>query len=101
MRGFEGRGAAGEREGVGGENGVAGAGDVDGLIAAVDRNVDGLHAGLEEGDAVTSAGDEKRLELHIGERCAATAFEFGKIFSDGSVAESFDFAFVGSGGVQA
>jgi hypothetical protein len=101
MGGFERSCAAGEGEGVGGEDGVAGAGDVDGLIAAMDRDVDGLHAGLEEGDAVAAAGDEERLEFHIGEGGAAAAFEFGEIFADGGVAESFDFAFVRCCGVQA
>ena len=100
VRGFEGRGAAGEAEGVGGENGVTGAGDVDGLIAAVDGNVGSLLAGLEEGDAVTAAGDEERLQLHFGESGAAAAFEFGEIFPDGGVMEGFHFAFVGSGGVE-
>ena len=101
MRGFERRGAAGEAEGVGGEDGVAGAGDVNGLIAAVDGDVDGCHAGLEESDAIAATGDEERLEFHLGESGAAAAFEFGKIFSDGSVAEGFDFAFVGRCGVEA
>jgi hypothetical protein len=101
MGGFEGRCAAGEGESVGGEDGVAGAGDVDGLIAAVDGDVDGLHAGLEESEAIAAAGDEERFEFHLGESSAAAAFEFGKIFSDGGVAEGFDFAFVGRGGVEA
>jgi len=101
MRGFEGCGAAGEAESVGGENGVAGAGDVDGLIAAVDGDVDCLHAGLKEGDTVAAAGDDEGLEIHLGERGAAAAFEFGEIFSDGGMVERFDFAFVGGGGMEA
>jgi len=101
MRGFERGGAAGERERVGGEDGVACAGDVDGLIAAVDGDVDGLHARLEESEAIAAAGDEEGFEIHLGECGAAAAFEFGEIFSDDGVVEGFDFAFVGSGGVEA
>ena len=101
MSGFEGRGAAGEAEGVGGEDGVAGAGDIDGLIAAVNGDLDSLHAGLEEGEAVAATGDDERFEFHFGEGGAAAAFELGEIFSDGGVVEGFDFAFVGSGGVEA
>ena len=101
MRGFEGRGAAGETQCVGGEDSVARAGDVDGLITAVDGNVDGFHAALKEGHAVTATGDDEGFEFHLLERGAATAFEFGEIFSDGGVVEGFDFAFVGSGGMEA
>ena len=85
MRGFKRGGAAGERERVGGEDGVAGARDVDGLIAAVDGDVDGLHAGLEEGEAIAAAGDEEGFEIHFGEGGAAAAFEFGEIFADDCV----------------
>ena len=95
------RGAAGEAQGVSGENGVTGAGDVHGLIAAVNGNVGSLLAGLEERDAVTAAGDEQRLQLHFGKSGAAAALEFGEIFSDGGVMEGFHFAFVGSGGMEA
>lgn len=101
MRGFEGRSAGGEAEGVGGEDGVACAGDVDGLIAAVDGDVDGLHAGLEEGEAVAAAGDDEGFEVHLGDGGAAAAFEFGKILADGGVVEGFDFTFVGCGGMDA
>ena len=101
MRGFERRGAAGEAQGVSGENSVTGAGNIHGLIAAVDGNVGSLLAGLEEGDAVTAAGDKQGLQLHFGERGAAAAFEFAEIFPDGGVMEGFHLAFVGGGGMEA
>jgi len=100
MGGFERRGAAGEAEGVGSKDSVTCTGDVDGLVAAMDRNVRGGLAGFEESDAVAAAGDEEGLELHGGERGAATAFEFIEILADGGVVEGLHFAFVGGGGVE-
>src|SRR5258705_164723 len=101
MRGLEGRGAAGETQCVDGEDSVAGAGDIDGLVAAVDGNVDGFHAALKKSHAVTATGDDEGFEFHLFERGAATAFEFGEIFSDGGVVEGLDFTFVRSGGMEA
>ena len=101
MSGFQRRGIAGEAEGVGGKNGVPGAGDVYGLVSAMNGDVRGRLAGLKESEAVASAGDDEGLELHLREGRASTAFEFGEILSDGGVVERFHFAFVGRGGVQA
>jgi len=71
------------------------------LIAAVDGNVNGLHARLEEGEAVAAAGDDEGLEIHLRKGGAAAAFEFGKIFADGGVVEGFNFSLVGCGGMEA
>ena len=76
MRGFERRRAAGKAKGVGGENGIAGAGDVHSLIAAVNGDVCGFLAGLEESNAVAAAGDNEGLEFQVGEGGAAAALEF-------------------------
>jgi len=98
MRGFEGRGAAGEAQCVGGEDSVARAGDVHSLITAVDGNVDGFHAALKESHAVTATGDDEGFEFHLFERGAGHSVRVRRdFFSDSSVVEGFDFTFVGSG----
>jgi hypothetical protein len=101
VRGFQGRSAASEGDGVSGENSVAGAGDVDGLIAAVDRDLCEAAFGFEERHAVAAAGDEKGAEFHFGERSGAGAREFGKILANGDVMQGFEFGFVRRGGGDA
>ena len=101
VRGFERRSAAGKAESVGGENGVAGAGDVHGLIAAMDGDVHGFLSGLKEGDAVAASSDDEGLEFQVGEGGAAAAFEFSEIFADGGVVKGFHFTFIGCGGMEA
>jgi len=89
---------AGKSESVGGEDGVPGAGDVDGLIAAVDGDVSGLRRLLEESHAVLATSDEEGAKLEIAESSGGAAFEFGEIFADDGVMKSFHFRFVRSGG---
>jgi len=61
---FERRGAAGKREGVRSEDGVARPRHVDGLVAAVYGNLREVIAGFEKRHAVATPRDEERLELH-------------------------------------
>ena len=89
---------AGKSEGVGGENGVTRAGDVDGLIAAVNGDVDGRRRLLEERHAVFAASDEEGAELQLAESCGGATFEFDEIFADDGVMQRFHFRFIGSGG---
>ena len=88
---------AGEREGVGGKDGVSRAGDVDGLIAAVNGDVGGPRRLLEESHAMFAARDEEGEEFHVAERAGGAALEFSEIFADDGVMQCFHFRFVGSG----
>ena len=98
VSGFEWSGIAGKGESVGGEDGVSRAGDVDGLLTAVNRDVDGRAVIFEENHTIFAASDEKGTKLHVVESSRAAAFQFSKIFTNDGVMESFDFRFVGSGG---
>src|SRR6266853_3795174 len=64
VRGFERRSPAGERQSVCGKNGVARAGDVYGLIAAMNGDLPESIAWFEKNRAVPSTGDQKRLQFH-------------------------------------
>ena len=54
---------AGKSKGVGGENGVSRAGDIDGLIATVDGDVSWWRGLLEKSHAVFAASDEEGAEV--------------------------------------
>src|SRR5260370_21679469 len=94
VRGFERRCPAGERQGVRGKNGVAGAGDVHSLVAAVNGNLREAITRLEKSCAVPSAGDQKRLHLHFRKSCAACPRELARILTDGRVVFSLKLGLV-------
>ena len=70
-----GRRPGGERQGEGGDHGVAGAGHVGHLVAAVDRDVEGRLPGLEERHAVAAPGDEDGLHAQAAQQRAAGRLE--------------------------
>src|SRR6266581_388402 len=94
VRGFERRCPAGERQGVRGENGVAGAGDVHSLVAAVNGNLREAITRFEKSCAVPSAGDQKRLQFHFRKSCTACPRELASILTDGRVIFSLKLSLV-------
>ncbi len=101
MRGFEGRCSASKRQGVSGKNCIAGAGDVHGLIAAVNRNLREAIARLEKGRTVSSTSDQERLQFHFGKRRAAGASKLAGVLTDGRVVLRFKLCLVWSSGSYA
>src|SRR5579862_1492763 len=61
VRGFEIGGADGESDGEGGDDGITGAGDVAGVLGAVDGNLLRGICSVEKDHAVAAASDEKRF----------------------------------------
>ena len=98
---FERRRTRGQSESVSGEDGVARAGNVNGLVAAVNCNENWRLGRLKENHAVATTGDEERRQLHLLASGFPTAAKFGQIFANGSVMQGFQFCFVGSGGSNA
>src|SRR5579862_1151730 len=101
VRGFEIGGANGESDGEGGDDGVAGAGDVAGVLGAVDGNLLRRVFGVEEDHAVAAAGDQESFEAHFFEKARAEFFEAGFVGADLLVVDGFDFSFIGRGGGDA
>src|SRR5712692_8034767 len=79
---FERRGATGERKSVCSQNGIAGAGDIHSLVAAMNGDLREAIAWLEKSRPVSSPGDQERLQFHLGKSPAACAFEFVHILAD-------------------
>ncbi len=100
VSGFERRRAGSESESVRGENGVAGAGDVDGLIASVNgmcvRRSAGSKRAIPSRPRVTSSEWS-----FMAESVARPAREFVEILADGGVMHGFELGFVGRGGGDA
>src|SRR5260370_29106745 len=85
VRGLEGRCPASESQSVSGKNGVARAGNVDGLIAAMNGDLRQPVAWLEKRRTVSPSGDQEGLQFHLGKSRAACALEFAGILTDGRV----------------
>src|SRR5437899_8916995 len=100
VRGFEWRCSASKRQRVRCQNSVARAGDIDGLIAAMNRDLREAIAWLEERSTVPSARNQERLEFHCGKSHPASARELGAIFANDSVMFVFEFRLVWGGRVD-
>src|SRR6266849_11139600 len=85
VSGFEWRCSAGKRQRVRGENGVAGAGDVNGLIAAVNGDLREAMTRFEKSCTVPSAGDQEGLQFHLRKSGSACTRELAGILTDGRV----------------
>src|SRR5207245_11144244 len=72
---------AGERQGVRGKYGVASAGDVNGLSAAVNGYLQEAIGRFEQGRAVPPTGDQERLQFHFGKGRVTRTREFSGILA--------------------
>ena len=96
MRRLQSRSAGGQSQGVCRKHGVARAGDVHGLIASVNRDVQRLLSGLEKGHAVAPTRHQQRFQFQCFTSGFATAFQFLQIAPNRSVVQSFHLRLVGS-----
>ena len=97
VRGFERRSARGQCERICRKNRVARSGDVDGLVAAVDRYLPLAASRFEERHAMAPARDKKGAQLHFRECSGATARQFRKILADGNMMQGFELCLIGRG----
>src|SRR5712692_6685615 len=93
---FERRGGTSECKSVGGKNRVACTCDINGLIAAVHGNLGELIVRFKKSHAVAPASDEKRLQLHGCECCAARSSELFNVLAYRRVMLFLDLGFVWS-----
>src|SRR6266568_9184221 len=98
VRRFERRCTAGERQSIRGKNRIASAGDINGLIAAVNGNLCEAITSFEKSRAVPPPCDEKRLQFHRGKSRAACSCKLTDILTDDRVMFGLKLGLVRRGG---
>src|SRR5260370_3155080 len=96
MRGLQRRRAAGQRQSICGEDCIAGAGDVNGLVASTNRYARHAIACFKQLNTVAAAGYEKRAQRDRREGRSAAAGQLVEVRANGSVMQSFEFRFIWS-----